>query len=78
MHTTTPLDYQELRSISPQAARQAILQILKANKGRVAPTARVFNITRATVYKAIAKRAVGWTEPLPLHPNERGLTTFLS
>ena len=59
MHTTTPLDYQELRSISPQAARQAILQILKANKGRVAPTARVFNITRATVYKAIAKRAVG-------------------
>jgi transposase len=59
MQTTTPLDYQELRSISPQAARQAILQILKANSGKVAPTARMLNITRATVYKAMAKKEAG-------------------
>ncbi|MBU1967039.1 hypothetical protein KKH50_01945, partial [Patescibacteria group bacterium] len=49
MQTTPPLDYQELRSISPQAARQAILQILQANHGKVATTARMLNITRATV-----------------------------
>lgn len=59
MQITTPLDYQELRSISPKAARQAILQILKANKDKVAPTARLLSITRATVYKAIAKKQAG-------------------
>lgn len=59
MQTITPLDYQELRTISPKAARQAILQILKANKGKVAPTARMLNITRATVYKALAKKQTG-------------------
>jgi transposase len=59
MQTTTPLDYQELRSISPQAARQATLQILKANKGKVAQTARMLNTTRSTVYKAMAKRQAG-------------------
>lgn len=59
MNSTTPLDYQELRSISPQAARQAILQVLKANKGRVAATARTFNVTRATIYKAVAKKQMG-------------------
>lgn len=59
MQTTTPLDYQELRSISPKAARQAILQILKANKGKVAPTAKVFGVTRATIYKAIHKKQDG-------------------
>ncbi len=59
MNTTTPLDFQELRSISPKAARQAILQILKANSGRVAVTARMLNITLATVYKAIRKKELG-------------------
>jgi len=59
MNDTTPLDYQELRNISPQAARQAILQILKANKGNVSQTARMLGITRKTVYKAMAKREAG-------------------
>jgi transposase len=59
MRDTTPLDYQELRTISPKAARQAILQILKANKGNVSQTARMLGVTRRTVYKAISKREAG-------------------
>jgi putative transposase len=59
MPITTPLDYNELRAISPKAARQAILQILKANKGKVTPTARMLGITRATVYKALVKKETG-------------------
>ena len=53
------LDYQELRQSNPAAARQAILQILKAHNGNVSKTARILNITRATVYKAIRKKAEG-------------------
>ena len=49
------LDYQELRTISPKAARQAILQILKSCNGVVAETARILSITRATIYKAQRK-----------------------
>ena len=59
MQITTPLDYQELRSISPKAARQAILQILKANNGKVSITARMLGITRRTIYKALLKRNAG-------------------
>ena len=59
MQITTPLDYQELRSISPRAARQAIIQILKANQGKVSVTARMLGITRRTVYKALMKKNAG-------------------
>jgi hypothetical protein len=54
-----PLDYQELRSISPKAARQAILQILKGNHGKISVTARILGVTRRTVYKAMAKGKTG-------------------
>ena len=57
MQITTPLDYNELRSISPKAARQAILQILAANKGNVSATARLLGVIRKTVYKAMHKKA---------------------
>jgi len=59
MQTTTPLDYRELRSISPKAARQAILQILKAGEGNVSQTARTLGVTRVTVYKALEKKEAG-------------------
>lgn len=59
MRNTTPLDYQELRNISPKAARQAILQILKAYKGNVSITARMLGVTRRTVYKALLKNNAG-------------------
>lgn len=50
------LDYQQLRTISPKAARQAILQILKSCEGNVSETARILCISRATIYKAIRKQ----------------------
>jgi transposase len=59
MQTTTPLDYQELRSISAKAARQALLQILKANRGNISQTAKLLGITRPTVYKALRKQSIG-------------------
>jgi DNA-binding NtrC family response regulator len=55
----THSDYQELRQISPEAARWAILQVLNVHKGNVAGTARKLNISRATIYKAIRKNQAG-------------------
>jgi transposase len=49
------LDYQELRNISPQAARRAVLQILTSLNGNVAQTAKTLHITRVTVYKTLKK-----------------------
>ncbi|MFZ3151974.1 MAG: helix-turn-helix domain-containing protein [Anaerolineaceae bacterium] len=49
----TLLDYRELRLISPEAARRAILQVLKSHSGNVSGTARILSISRTTVYKAI-------------------------
>ena len=59
MITGIHLDYQELRAISPKAARQALLQILRASNGNVAKTAKLLKVTRATVYKAIKKKKIG-------------------
>ncbi len=50
------LDYQQLRTISPKAARQAILQILRSCDGNISETARILGITRVTIYKAIRKQ----------------------
>lgn len=53
------LDYRELRSISPKAARQAILQILKATGGNVTETAKLLHTTRRTIYKTLGKKKIG-------------------
>lgn len=50
------LDYQELRTISPKAARQAIVQIVKSCNGNVTKTAHALGVTRATIYKALRKQ----------------------
>lgn len=55
----THLDYQELRQISPEAARRAILQVLKAHNGNVTTTAKILSVSRATIYKAIRKNKAG-------------------
>jgi transposase len=55
----THLDYQELRQISAEAARQAILQVLKAHNGNVTMTAKILSVSRATIYKAIRKHEAG-------------------
>jgi len=56
MNTGIHLEYRELRTISPKAARQAILQILKTNKGNLASTARILHTSRRTIYKALRKQ----------------------
>jgi len=53
------LDYKELRGISPQAARRAILQVLKSTDGNVASCARLLHTTRKTIYKAVRKKEDG-------------------
>lgn len=53
------LDYAELRGISPQAARRAILQVLKSTNGNVSETAKYLTTTRKTIYKAIQRGKVG-------------------
>jgi transposase len=53
------LDYKELRGISPQAARRAILQVLKSVDGNVAETARLLHTTRKTIYKTLRKDEKG-------------------
>jgi transposase len=59
MLTGIHLDYAELREISPQAARRAILQVLKATGGNVTETARLLSTTRRTIYKAVKKKDDG-------------------
>ena len=56
MTTGIHLDYQELRTISPKAARQAIIQILSSAKGNVQQTALLLHTTRKTIYKALTKQ----------------------
>jgi len=53
------LDYKELRGISPQAARRAILQVLKSVDKNVTETARLLHTTRRTIYKALKKDEEG-------------------
>lgn len=53
------LDYKELRGISPQAARRAILQVLISVDGNVAECARLLHTTRRTIYKTIHKEKEG-------------------
>ena len=50
------LEYRDLRTISPRAARQAILQILATNKGNIASTARILHTSRCTIYKALTRQ----------------------
>ena len=44
------IDYKALRDISPETARQAVLDYLTSVGGNVAATARAFGITRPVVY----------------------------
>jgi len=50
------LDYQQLRTISPKAARQAVLQILRSCDGNISETGRILGISRLTIYKALRKQ----------------------
>ena len=51
------LSYSELRTISPEAARQAVCSIYQSLDGDVSHTARLLHTTRPTVYLALKKKA---------------------
>lgn len=53
------IDYKHLRRISPEAARTAVLDYLLSNKGNVADCARVFGVTRVTIYDILKKNIEG-------------------
>lgn len=59
------LTYQELRDISPTAARQAILKLLSACKGNVSQTATILHTSRKTIYKALSKKQAGSLDDSP-------------
>jgi len=63
------LNYQELRNISPKAARQAILQILASSDGNITQTAKTLDITRLTVYKALRKAREECLDDTPKSPH---------
>ncbi|MBI4225541.1 transposase [Candidatus Roizmanbacteria bacterium] len=78
MKTGIHLEYRELRSISPQAARQAILQILSSNKGNISSTARILHTTRKTIYKALRKKKEGQLDDVSTAPNKVANKTALN
>ncbi len=53
------IDYKTLRKVSSEAARLAVLQYLKSNKGNISKTARVFGIQRVVVYDILKKQQTG-------------------
>ena len=53
------IDYKQLRSIDPQAARIAVLNYLESVRGNISLTARVFGINRCVVYDILQKQASG-------------------
>ena len=59
MHPGPLIDYKQWRKINPQAARQAVLDYLKANGGNLAQCARAFGINRPVVYDILAKQREG-------------------
>lgn len=69
MNTGIHLDYQELRTISPKAARQAILQILSSTQGNITQTAHLLHTTRRTIYKAIKKKVAGRLDDVSTAPH---------
>lgn len=49
------IDYSNLRKISPETARTAVLEYLSSVSGNISQTARAFGIQRITVYGIIKK-----------------------
>lgn len=65
------IDYKRLRTISPQTARQAVLEFLQANGGNVSRTARAFGIQRPVVYDILAKQRSGDLADRPKAPRRQ-------
>jgi len=55
----TRIDYRSLRKVNPQAARWAVLEYLKNNKGNISEAVRIFGIQRVVVYDILKKKREG-------------------
>lgn len=53
------IDYKQLRSIDPRAARLAVLNYLESVGGNISRTAKAFSINRCVVYDILQKQASG-------------------
>lgn len=62
-HRTTlkaeKINYKVLRKINAEAARLAVIEYLKTNKGNISEAARVFGIQRTVVYDILKKKEEG-------------------
>ena len=61
-HTTLKtgkINYKALRKIDPEAARLAVIEYLKTNKGNISEAARPFGIQRTVVYNILKKEEEG-------------------
>lgn len=59
MINTIHIPYKELRKLSPETARKAVLEYLKSNKGNKSQTAKAFGINRSVVYDILHKEKEG-------------------
>ena len=62
------IDYKKLRKINPEAARKAVLEYLKTNKGNISQAASVFCISRCVVYNILRKEKEGDLRDRPRTP----------
>ena len=53
------IDYKQLRSLDPPAARMAVLNYLESIGGNIRQTAKVFGVNRCVVYDILKKQAQG-------------------
>lgn len=61
-HTTLKaekINDQVLRKINAEAARLAVIEYLKTNKGNISEAARVFGIQRTVIYDILKKKEEG-------------------
>ena len=65
------LDYKQLCTINPEAARQAVLGYLVSVGRNVSKTAVVFGINRCVVYDTLKRQAIGDLSDRPSNPKHQ-------
>ena len=68
---TGKIDYKQLRKISPETARRAVLEYLKSNGHNISQTALVFGINRTVVYNILRKEREGNLEDRSRAPHNQ-------
>lgn len=72
---TDKMDYKQLRRIDPEAARQAVIELLKTNDRNISKAALAFGINRSVVYDIIRKAEEGGLEDRPRVPKHQPAKT---